>query len=536
MTQLESYVLLIAIIGLVGTVFRRSSVPLPLLLVIAGILLNFIPHLPQFTLNPDLVLNFFLPMIVYEASAFFSWQDIKKNIRPILSLSIGHVIFITVLVAVTIHYLLPEIGWPMSFVLGAVVSPPDDVAIISIAENVQMPARIRTILTAEGMLNDATALILFRFSLFVVLNNEFNLVHSVIGFVFVIVGETLYGLLVGNLMGKLRQRISDPVMQVLFSMLTPFIAYLPAVQMGGCGVLATVVTGLVIGNKYLETFAPDVRMTARSVWISTTFILQNILFLLVGLNFKYILHDIAIVPGKLILFAVAVTAAVIVGRFIWVFPAAYLPRLLSKRIVRKDPNFPWQVPFIISWAGMRGGVSLAAAFAVPFLPSTVEGINSRNLLIFLVFSVITATLLLQGLTLPGIMHLIGVSRHRQKEYYQEHMDELRAKLKMVKGVLNWLAEYKQQVEHDKDICEGVKLLLSEYKMLKRQLTTSIRDHDGIQLHDEKIEFREIIDVAAEAIEIERTILLNLWRKDKVTQVVKNKLMLQLDHRSKHFLG
>lgn len=536
MTQLESYILLIAIIGLIGTVSRKSTVPLPLLLVIAGMVLSFFPDFPKITLNPELVLNFFLPIIVYEASAFFSWHDIKKNIRPILLLSIGHVIFITVLVAITIHYLIPKLGWPLSFVLGAVIAPPDDVAIISIADKIKMPARPRTILMAEGILNDATALILFRFSLVVALTNQFSLLNSVIDFSLVIVGETLYGLLVGFLMGNLRLYIADPILQMMFSILTPFLAYFPAVYFGGCGVLATVITGLVIGNKYLEKYPPDVRLTGRAVWTTASFTLQSILFLLVGLNFPFILKNIAGVTTELVICSVAVVAVVIIGRFLWVFPAAYLPRLLSKRIAKEDPSPPWQYPFIISWAGMRGGVSLAAAFAVPFLPSTFEGANTRYFIIFLVFCVVTATLLLQGLTLPTLMRWIGVRSYQEKENYEEHLAELSAKLKMVKGVLEWLANFEEQVEDDKKLCDSIKLLSHEYKILKKQLKDSIKDHDEFEPHDGKFDFKEIIDITTHAIEIERTILLQLWRKDKVTQNIKNKLMTQLDHRTKHFLG
>ena len=253
MEQIETYIILFGIIVIVGQTFNNSPVPISLLLVITGMLLSLLPTTPDITLDPNIVLNIFLPLLIYQISAFASWRDVKKNLRPIMLLSIGHVIFITILVAVVIHMLIPQFGWPLAFVLGAVISPPDDVAIVSIADKIRMPQRLITILEGEGMFNDATALILFRFALAAVVTHQFSAVRAVSAFFLVIIGETLYGLALGFIIGEIRLRIRNTTLHMMASLLVPFIAYIPAVMLGGCGVLATAVTGFVFGSSLFIT-------------------------------------------------------------------------------------------------------------------------------------------------------------------------------------------------------------------------------------------------------------------------------------------
>lgn len=528
-----TYILLFAIIVVVGNAFRNFTLPISLLLVITGMLLSFVPKFPRINLNPDVILNIFLPLLIYQISGFSSWKDVKKNLRPIALLSVGHVIFITVLVAVVIHALIPELGWPLAFVLGAVISPPDDVAIVSIAEKIHMPSRIVTILEGEGMFNDATALILFRFALAAALTHHFYVMHAGEAFVAVIVGETLYGLAVGFVMGEIRRRIPNSSLHMIASILTPFIAYVPAVMLGGCGVLATAVSGFVIGNVYALRFSPEFRLVSRSIWPTLSFGIQSILFLLIGLDLRLIIENISsIAIGSLLLYGLAVIAVVIIGRFIWVYLAAILPRILFPGILKKDPYPSWQSLFIISWAGMRGGVSLAAALAVPVLPLAVQGANSRDLLIFLVFCVITATLLLQGLSLPWLLKVMGIQKHAQREKYDEHLAELTAKLKMAAAALKWLKEYREKTE-DAELLELIKLNIERYKMQKIKLDAIIKNHDSEILHDDHLDRNEENCLLTQLIEIEKAKLLHLWQNEKINLVVRDKLLEQLDHRSKH---
>jgi Na+/H+ antiporter len=540
MEHFHTYILLFAIIVVVAQLFRNSPLPLSLILVVCGMMLSLFPNFPRLQLNPDVVLNFFLPLLVYQISTSTSWKDLKKNVRPITLLSVGHVLFITFVVAVCIHALIPELGWPLSFVLGAVIAPPDCVAIVSIAEKIHMPTRIVAILEGEGMLNDATALIVFRFALAAVITHHFSPFHALWAFFAVVVGETLYGLVLGYILGEIRLKIRNPVFHIIISLLTPFLAYLPAEHLGGCGVLATIVTGFVIGHMYSVRFHPEFRLISLSVWPTVTFAIQSLLFLLVGLNMQLILSRISAIPtSALILYSLTIVLAVIIGRFIWVYVAVgFLPRFLFQKIRKNDPYPPWQYPFIISWAGMRGGISLAAALAVPALPSTIPDANPRDLLVFLVFCVIAATLVLQGLTLPWIIKMIGIQKYSAFEKHDEYHSELLARMHLCRATLCWLAEYKHHIKNDKNLLNQVKLYIREYQMLKKQLKERINNHNGKFVLKESIneEINNEVFILSQIIKIEKTTLLQLWRDDKVNLVIRNKLLLQLDHRTKDVLG
>jgi Na+/H+ antiporter len=536
MEQLITYTALFSVIVILGQIFNKSTIPLSLILVIVGMILCMIPNFPLITLNPDVVLNIFLPVLIYQISTASSWKDLKKNRWPIASLSFGHVIFITILVAVTIHTLIPELGWPLAFVLGSVISPPDDVAIVTIADKIRMPTRIVTLLEGEGMLNDATALIIFRFSLAAVVTHQFYPLQALTTFVIVIIGETLYGLALGYAIGKLRLRIKNPVLHIMASILTPFLAYLPPEQLGGSGIIATVAVGSVIGHVYSVRFTPEFRLISKAVWPTLAFAIQNIIFLLVGLNMLSILNGIAMIPvWDLVIYSSAVIAAVVLGRFFWVFiMLGYLPRLLFPAVRRKNSRPRWQSLFVVSWSGMRGGISLAAALAVPTISTTIEGVNPKDLLLFLIFNVIAATFLLQGLTLPWLLKILGVQKYGAREKYHEHLHELAARIKITKAALRWLIAYKKRMDtENKELLDQVKLYIREYKMLRTNLENRIKQHDTEIMHDEEQEIQNEVFLLAQLIEIERNELVQLWRDEKVNLSVRNKLLDQLDHRSKH---
>lgn len=534
MSWIETYVVLFIIIFAIAQIFNKSVIPSSLLLVIVGMIVSFVPHFPQVNLNPEVVLDIFLPMLVYEISAYSSWQDLRKNIRPVALLSVGHVLFITILIAVVIHKLIPSLSWPLAFVLGAVISPPDTVAIVSIAEKIHMPKRIVTILEGEGMLNDATALILFRFALAAAIMHQFSLAHAISSFIVVIIGETAYGLILGFLIAEIRLRIRNPMLHVIASLLTPFLAYLPAVKLGGSGVLATVVVGFVIGHIYAPRFTPEFRLISRAVWPALAFSIQSILFLLVGLDMRFILQNISSIPlSSLFIYSAAIIATVIVGRFIWVYGGISVVRFLFPSIRKKEPYPPWQATFIVGWSGMRGSISLAAALAVPILPAMIDGANARDLLIFLVFCVIAATLLLQGLTLPWLLRVLGVKRFGDREKYCEHIDELKARKKMLRVALRWLSEYKEQIKDNERLLHEVKLRIKEYRMLRSQLKEIIANHNDIDHHDEVAESTHAAFVLAQIIEVERAELLRLWHEEEISTSIRNTLQERLDHRSKH---
>ncbi|OAI49153.1 hypothetical protein AYO45_03135 [Gammaproteobacteria bacterium SCGC AG-212-F23] len=531
------YLILFSIIALLGQVFQKSTIPLALILVVFGMLLSFVPYFPEIHLDSSLVLNFFLPLLIYQISSFSSWRDIKKQIRPIALLSIGHVIFITILVAIVIHQLIPQIGWPLAFVLGTIISPPDDVAIIAIAEKIHIPERVFIILKGEGMFNDAAALTLFRFALAAAITNTFSVAHAFFSFVVMIVGETLYGLLLGHILGKLREKMSNTTLHVIASIVTPFIAYIPAVKLGGTGILATAMVGFVIGNKFTLRFTPEYRLTALSLWPTLAFAMQGLIFLLVGLDMRSTLMRISSIPIEtLIMYIFSITLVVIVGRFIWVYGALiFLPRVLFPSLRKKDPYPPWQYPFIVSWSGIRGGISLAAALAVPIFAFKINGVDPRDLFVFLVFCIIIVTLILQGLSLPFILKKIGIDKVGQSERYKEHMNELQARALMITAALHWLEKYIEKAKNNKQLSSEISQHIHEYQMLKKHIERRILNHDGISLHDEQNEIKEDLSFLMQIIEVERIELAKLWSEEKINLKTRNKLLATLDHQIQRHL-
>lgn len=533
MSQLYTYICLLGIISVLGILFRKTTVPIGLILVVVGMILSLFKKFPHVDLDPQLVLTVFLPAIVYQASAYTPLREINKHRRAIALLSVGHVVFITALVAIMVHLLIPQYGWPLAFLLGAIISPPDDVAIIAIAHKSNLPQRLITILETEGLLNDAMALILFRFSLTAMITHQFSTFMAVTDFFIIVIAETFYGVFLGFVIGNLRVKFTDPTLQMIVSILTPFLAYIPAQQLGGSGVLATVVTGLVIGNYFLERFTPEVRISGRAVWNTITFVLQNILFLLVGLDFRIIIERISSISyGRLFWYTLAVIFVVIIGRFIWVFTTVNVQRL--KFLTPKRVTLPpWQFLFIVSWSGMRGGVSLAAALSVPSI-LLADGANVRDFIVFIVFSCIVATLFIQGLTLPWVMKRLGVHRHKLKEKYSEHISELSARVALMKAVLHWLKKYIKMIKNNPDLSIQVHLHIKQYQLLKKQLIEQIKNHSEYVDHDERLELQNEILLASQILEVERAELDRLWHKEEISYAVKSKLLQQLDFRARHF--
>jgi monovalent cation/hydrogen antiporter len=511
-----------------------------LILVVVGMLLSFIPYLPEIQLDPNLVLDVFLPILIYQISSFSSWRDLKKQIRPIASLSIGHVVFITVLVAYVTHALFPQIRWPLAFLLGAIISPPDDVAIVSIGEKIGIPERIFLILEGEGMFNDAAALILFRFALAAAITHTFSITYALSAFFIDVIGETLYGLALGHLLGKIRKKIKNTNLHVIAAILTPFIAYIPVVMLGGTGVLATAVVGFLIGNYYAIRFTPEYRLIAFAIWPALAFAIESLVFLLVGLNFHHIILRISIIPmDKILLYIGAVTLTVIIGRFVWVFGSVTLfSRILFPK--ENEKNYPLlRNAFVISWSGMRGGISLAAALAIPTLYFNVNGVDLRDLLIFIVLAIIVVTLVLQGLSLPFIMRKFGLDKIGQTEKYHEHLSALHARVEMINAAAKWLQKYKREVKDDNKLLDEVIFHTNEYETLLKQYQSRIAEHhEEISLtgkHDEKDEAKASVSLLLQIIKIEKKELLKLWREEKINIRTRNKLLSQLDHQIQRFL-
>src|SRR6266436_5070568 len=337
----EIFVGLLLAVALLALVARKLTIPYPILFVIGGLLLGLIPKLPKVRLDPDLFFLFVLPPLLFPAALFTSWRDFRANRRPIALLAIGLVLFTTVAVAWLAHYFM---GLPLAagFVLGAIISPPDAIAATAIAQRLKIPHRIVTILEGESLVNDATALVAYRFAVVAVVTGSFSAAHATGQFFIVGIGGVLIGLAVGWLAEQFHKRVDDAPVEITVSLLTPFAAYLLAEQLGISGVLAVVTTGLYHGWRIPEMTSSRTRLQAGPVWRMVEFLLNGFIFLLIGLQLPAVVHHLSgRAPSQLVWYAVLISIAVILIRILWVFPATYLPRLLFSSIRRCDPYPAW---------------------------------------------------------------------------------------------------------------------------------------------------------------------------------------------------
>lgn len=411
MSEIELVLLLLVAVAALTPVARKLNVPYPILLVLAGLILAVIPIVPDIQLTPELVFLLFLPPLVYRAAFTTSILDFRVLLRPILSLAVGLVLATMVVVAVVLHTLMPEIGWPLAFAFGAIVSPPDAVAAAAIFRGLGVPRKIVTLLEGESLINDATALVAYRAALQAAVI-AFSASESGIRFVVVGVGGALFGLLVAFLIAQVQRRLDDPPVEITLSLLTPFAAYLPAESLGLSGVLAAVTAGLYMGWQAPYLWHSEARLRRRAVWDMVEFILNGLVFILIGLQLSTVVtslegHSLLSLIGL----GLVISVTVILVRLVWVFLEAAIRMWLARlRLARHPENGPqparlthsWKEVFIVGWAGMRGVVSLAAVLALP------EATPDRNVLIFLTFFVILATLVGQGLSLPPLIRALGV--------------------------------------------------------------------------------------------------------------------------------
>src|SRR6266851_589859 len=424
---IQILILLLIVIATVAVAEARLRIPNAILLVVTGVILGLIPGLPAVELAPELVLLLVLPPIVYSSAVAMSWREFRFNLRPIALLALGCVAFTTVATAAAAHWVL-GLAWPIGFVLGAIVSPPDAVAPLSVARRMQIPRRILVVLEGEGLANDATALVLYRFAVAAVSVGMFSVGEAATVFAAIVAGEIAWGLGVGWLMLRLRRWVGDPRIEITLSIVTPFLAYWPPVHLVGSGVLATVTAGLYISWNGLQLISAATRLQGIFFWDFLIYLVEGLVFLTTGLQARTLIARIGQYPLlDLAISAAVISAVVIVARFIWVFPAVYLPRWLFPRIRRRDPSPPWQWAFVLSFTGVRGIVSLAAALAIPFATATGAPFPDRDLILFLTFSVILVTLVGQGLMLPTVIRALGLAHTGHREHEAEKTEEYEAR-------------------------------------------------------------------------------------------------------------
>jgi len=399
---LTAVLAILVLIAILFEIARRAGVPYPTLFVLGGLGLAFVPALPHIALEPDLVLLVFLPPLLFSAAVATPLRDLRSNIAPIARLSIGLVIFTMALVAAAAQAAVPGLGWAAAFTLGAIVAPTDALAATTVFRRLGVPRLVVTLVEGEGLLNDATALIAYRAAVVAVVSGSFVLSEALAGFVIAALGGLVIGAVVGRVTGEILRRIDDPPVEVAISLVIPFAAYLPADRLGLSGVLAAVAAGLVIGRRLGTILTPSSRLLWLSTWKMVGFVLNGFVFVLIGLELPEILRGLgARSPAEILGLVVLVCGAVVGARFAWVYAAGLLPGSPRRRVASRDPRLAARLTFVVSWAGLRGAVSLAAALALP------EGFPERNLILLLTFAVILVTLVGQGLTLPLVIRRVG---------------------------------------------------------------------------------------------------------------------------------
>ena len=422
-----------------ATLATRLKIPYPILLVIGGSALGFVPQLPRVELDPELVFLLFLPPLLYVSALFTSWRDFRANARPITLLAVGPVLMTTFVVGAVIHAVTP-LPWAAGFVLGAIISPTDAIAATTVAQRLGVPRRIVTVLEGESLINDATGIVAYRVAVAAVLTGAFSVWEAGLQFAVGAFGGVAVGFAVGWLVVWTRRHLSeDPSVQNIVSLLTPFVAYLAAEELPHrlwealhelvgvpadlhfSGVLSVVTTGLYLGRKGPYITSSGTRLQGFATWELITFLLNGLIFILIGLQLGSVVEGLDdYTAGQLLSYALLISLTVILVRIVWVFPATYVPRWVSRRIRERDPSPPWRNVAIVAWTGMRGVISLAAALALPF--QTVSGVPfpGRDLIIFLTFCVILATLVVQGLSLPALIRALGLEDDRIGEREETH--------------------------------------------------------------------------------------------------------------------
>ncbi|MCX7307179.1 MAG: Na+/H+ antiporter [Afipia sp.] len=427
------FLLVLTVLAASATLARKIQLAPAIVFLLVGIVLAFTPGFPRIEMKPEGVLLLVLPPLIYSAGVSMSWREFKSNLRPIALLAIGCVIFTTCAVAAAAHWVL-GLPWGVGFVLGAIVSPPDVVAPLAIARRLKLPHRILVILEGEGLANDATALILYRFAVLAVSTGTFSIVSAVDTFIGILIGEIIFGIAVGWLSLRLRQWAHDPRVEISLSLLTPYLAFWVPEHFGGSGVIATVVAGLYVSWNGPLLISANTRLQGIFFWDFVIWLIEGVLFLMIGFQMRLLMEKSKAVPVNEILTAIALTSIiVIVARFIWVFPGTYLTRYFSKRIAARDPVPSWRAVVIIGFTGIRGVVSLAVALALPLTLPNGQEFPHRDLILFVSFGVIIVTLVGIGLTLPILVKLLGLSHHGHAEEKHEREAEIAARRQIIQA-------------------------------------------------------------------------------------------------------
>ena len=491
---------------------RAINVPYPIVLVLGGVVLGVLPGLPDVQLDPDLVLVLFLPPLLYTGAFFANLGDLRDGLRPILLLSIPLVLVTMLVVAVVAHTWIDDLSWPAAFALGAIVGPTDPIAATAIMRRLGVPRRLVSIIEGESLVNDATALVAYRIALAAAAGAGFSLLDAGWDFLWKASGGILVGLAVGYVIAEIRRRLDDPLVENTISLLTGYAAYVPAERLGVSAVLAAVTIGCYVGWRAPQIASPQTRLQGFGMWELLQFLLNAFLFVLIGLQLPTIIDSLGDFSATTLLgYGALVSLAVILTRLVWQFTIVYVIRALDHRESVRARRATWQMRLVGGWAGMRGAVSLAAALALPL------SFEQRDLLIYLTFAVIFATLILQGLTLPWLIDVLGVHDDGREE-----QEELKARLKAAKAALTRIDEL-QGEEWARD--DTIERMRDAYRYRKRRFAAraGIAEDDGYE--DRSAQYQTLV---REVLEAQRAEIVRLRNAGDISNDVMHRLERELD--------
>jgi Na+/H+ antiporter len=514
---MQTVFFMLAVLAAVAVAANRLNLAPSILLVIAGVGMAVVPGLPAVRLAPEVVLLVILPPLIYSAGVAMSWREFKYNLRPIGLLAFGCVLFTACAVATAAHYIL-QFDWATGFVVGAIIAPPDAVAPLAIARRLKLPRRLVVILEGEGLANDATALILYRFAVAAVATGVFSLDKAAGTFGLIVVGEIIYGIGVGWLSLRLRQWAGDPRVEITLSLMTPYLAYWVPEHFGGSGVLATVTCGLYVSWNGPLLIPSATRLQGIFFWDLIIYLIEGLVFLLTGLQARALIEQTQGFSLRELLIATAWTTLIIIAaRFIWVFPAIYVPRWVSPSFAKRDPSPPWQYPFFLSFTGVRGVVSLAAALAIPYTLDNGQPFPHRETILFITFGVIIVTLVCQGLMLPYVVEWLGLTKIGKAE----RVSEIHAEIAGRQAALEEMKKLLDQFIDKRELPDEVVTLLrtrneSRLQLLPTNLTGGL-EHARLS-----------VDLKKELIDAERDFIFQLLRDGKITDEARRRIEYELD--------
>ncbi len=514
----QIFLVLLAVLAAVAVAARRFDIAPAILLLVTGAALAFVPGLPPLELPPQLVLLVVLPPLIYSASVAMSWREFRANLRPIGLLAIGCVMFTACIVAVVTHLLI-GLPWGIGFLLGAIVAPPDVVAPLAVARKLRLPRRVLVILEGEGLANDATALILYRFATVAIVTGAFSLPKATATFGAIVICEVLFGIAVGWASLRLRRWSRDPKVEITLSMITPYLAFWVPEHFGGSGVIATVACGLYISWNGPLLIASATRLQGVFFWDLIIYLIEGLLFLLTGFQLRLLIEKSKAFPlADIVMTTLLVAVLIVVARFVWVFLATYLPRYASSALRARDPLPDWRLVFVIAFTGVRGAVSLAAALALPLALPNGDAFPYRDLILFVSFGVILITMIGIGLGLPVVVRLLGVSKFGREEARKDRDSEAEARRVAIETTRDAFAGIKSE----KGLSDGlVALLETRHETRSRQIHVAPKD-------DEEDESAQGAELVRQLIAKERKHIHQMLREGKITDETRRRIERDLD--------